>query len=245
MVIICTRSERADAVRISGSVAILVVVDDHIEHLGRQPCHRFQRVKPELRMLPHEGKLFGIELAGLFQDAQRDSRFADGLDNIPKRTYQEQIVSGVVLKTWRRSEGRCGRGRPWPRPLSLVERREAPHPCVIGCACRAPMRSRNVLLIYPRFATGTFWNYRATCEVVGRRCPAPPLGLITMAALLPSEWKVRLVDCNAQELTDDDLAWADLAMTGGMLVQQRETLAIIRRCHSRGLRVAVGGPDAT
>ncbi len=107
------------------------------------------------------------------------------------------------------------------------------------------MRPRNVLLIYPRFVTDTFWNYRSTCEAVGRRCPAPPLGLITMAALLPKEWKVRLIDCNAEALTDDDLAWADLAMTGGMLVQQRETFAIIRRCHSRKLRVAVGGPDAT
>jgi radical SAM superfamily enzyme YgiQ (UPF0313 family) len=107
------------------------------------------------------------------------------------------------------------------------------------------MQSRNVLLIYPRFAIGSFWNYRATCEAVGRRCPAPPLGLITMAALLPPEWTVRLIDCNAEALTDDHLAWADLAMTGGMLVQQRETFAIIRRCRSRGLRVAVGGPDAT
>ena len=88
-------------------------------------------------------------------------------------------------------------------------------------------------------------NARAACEAVGRRCPAPPLGLITMAALLPPEWTVRLIDCNAEALTDDDLAWADLAMTGGMLVQQRETLAIIRRCRSRGLPVAVGGPDAT
>jgi radical SAM superfamily enzyme YgiQ (UPF0313 family) len=107
------------------------------------------------------------------------------------------------------------------------------------------MQSRNVLLIYPRFDTGTFWNYRATCEVVGRRCPAPPLGLITVAALLPPQWTIRLVDCNAGALTNDDLAWADLAMTGGMLSQQRDTLAIIRRCSTRGLRVAVGGPDAT
>jgi radical SAM superfamily enzyme YgiQ (UPF0313 family) len=107
------------------------------------------------------------------------------------------------------------------------------------------MQSRNVLLIYPRFVTGTFWNYRSTCEVVGRRCPAPPLGLITMAALLPPEWTVRLIDCNAEALTDDDLAWADLAMIGGMLVQQRDAFAIIRRCRACGLRVAVGGPDAT
>jgi hypothetical protein len=81
------------------------------------------------------------------------------------------------------------------------------------------MQSRNVLLIYPRFVTASFWNYHSACEAVGRRCPAPPLGLITMAALLPPEWTVRLIDCNAEALTDDDLAWADLAMTGGMLVQ--------------------------
>jgi len=107
------------------------------------------------------------------------------------------------------------------------------------------MQPRNVLLIYPRFAPGSFWNYRATCEAVGRRCPAPPLGLITMAALLPPEWSVRLIDRNAEELADADLAWADLVMTGGMLVQQRDTLAIIRRCRARGLPVAIGGPDVT
>src|SRR5215475_13758302 len=107
------------------------------------------------------------------------------------------------------------------------------------------MQSRNVLLIYPRFVTGTFWNYRSTCEVVGRRCPAPPLGLITMAALLPPEWTLRLVDCNAEPLTDTHLAWADLVMTGGMFVQQRDTLAIIARCRAARVPVVVGGPDAT
>ena len=117
--------------------------------------------------------------------------------------------------------------------MKCKDRRETGH-----ATSQRPPRS------YPRFATGTFWNFRSTCEAVGRRCPAPPLGLITMAALLPPEWTVRLVDCNAEVLTDDDLAWADLAMTGGMLVQQRQTFAIIRRCRSHGLRVAVGGPDA-
>ena len=74
---------------------------------------------------------------------------------------------------------------------------------------------------------------------------APPLGLITMAALLPAEWTLRLVDCNAEPLTDTDLAGADLVMTGGMLVQQRDTLAIIARCRAARVPVVIGGPDAT
>ena len=107
------------------------------------------------------------------------------------------------------------------------------------------MQPRNVLLVYPRFADNSFWNYRETCEAVGRRCPAPPLGLITMAALLPAAWTLRLVDCNAEPLTDPDLAWADLVMTGGMFVQQRDTLEIVARCRAARVPVVIGGPDAT
>src|SRR4029453_2649229 len=105
----------------------------------------------------------------------------------------------------------------------------------------ASMRQRNVLLVYPRFADNSFWNYRETCEAVGRRCPAPPLGPLTMAALLPPEWILRLVDCNAVPLTDTDLAWADLVMTGGMFVQQRDTLAIIARSRAARVRGGMGG----
>ena len=103
----------------------------------------------------------------------------------------------------------------------------------------------NVLLIYPRFAGGTFWNFAATCEVFGARYPAAPLGLITVAALLPSAWAIRLVDRNAEELTDGDLEWADLVMTGGMLPQQHDTLEIIDICRARGKPVVVGGPGVT
>ena len=107
------------------------------------------------------------------------------------------------------------------------------------------MQPRNVLLVYPQFLPHSFWVFTAACEALGRRCPAPPLGLITMAALLPPEWSVRLIDRNAEELTEADLAWADLVMTGGMLVQQRDTLDIIQRCHAHGVPVAIGGPDVT
>jgi radical SAM superfamily enzyme YgiQ (UPF0313 family) len=101
------------------------------------------------------------------------------------------------------------------------------------------------LLVYPRFATDSFWNFAETCELFGARCTALPLGLITMAALLPSSWNVRLVDRNAEELTDEDLDWADIVMTGGMLPQQRDTLTVIDLAHAHGKSVAVGGPSVT
>jgi len=107
------------------------------------------------------------------------------------------------------------------------------------------LRACNVLLIYPRFAADTFWNFAATCELFGAKYPAAPLGLITVAALLPPSWSVRLIDRNAEELTDGQLEWADLVMTGGMLPQQPDTLAIIELCRLHKKPVAVGGPAVT
>jgi radical SAM superfamily enzyme YgiQ (UPF0313 family) len=107
------------------------------------------------------------------------------------------------------------------------------------------VRTYNVLMIYPRFAGGTFWNFAATCDLFGARYPAAPLGLITVAALLPPAWPVRLVNRNTEELTDGDLAWADLVMTGGMLSQQHDTLEIIAICRAHGKPVVVGGPGVT
>ena len=108
----------------------------------------------------------------------------------------------------------------------------------------APHR-RNVLLVYPRFSNESFWNYRKSCEVVGARYPTIPLGLITVAAMLPSHWDVRLVNCNTEELLDEDLEWADLVLSGGMLFQQASTRDLIDLCRARGKQVAVGGPDVS
>lgn len=99
--------------------------------------------------------------------------------------------------------------------------------------------------MFPRFAGTSFWNYRATCRLLGARYPAAPLGLITVAALLPSSWELRLVDCNTRELRDEDLAWADVILTGGMLPQRYDALCLIERAHAFGKPVVVGGPDAT
>jgi radical SAM superfamily enzyme YgiQ (UPF0313 family) len=106
-------------------------------------------------------------------------------------------------------------------------------------------RKCRVLMIYPRFTADTFWNFAEACDLMGVRYPAAPLGLITVAALLPANWEIRFVDRNADELTGGDLAWAELVMTGGMLSQQPDTLEVIDLCHRHGKPVVVGGPDAT
>jgi radical SAM superfamily enzyme YgiQ (UPF0313 family) len=106
-------------------------------------------------------------------------------------------------------------------------------------------RPCNVLMIYPRFAEGTFWNFAGACELFGAKYPTAPLGLITVAALLPPAWNVRLVDRNTEPLNDADLEWADLVMTGGMLPQHFDAIEIIELCRARGKPVAVGGPAVT
>ena len=108
----------------------------------------------------------------------------------------------------------------------------APRPC-------------NVLMLYPLFVADSFWSFAETCQLMGVRRPAAPLGLITVAAMLPGSWTVRLVDCNTASFTDDDFAWADVVFTGGMLSQQADTLRLIELCRSRGKPVVVGGPDPT
>ena len=103
----------------------------------------------------------------------------------------------------------------------------------------------NALMIHPRFSPHSFWNYKATCEVVGRRYSATPLGLLTVAALLPDTWTIRLIDCNVEDVTDADMQWADVVMTGGMLPQQPEIVRWIDVAHSHGKPVVVGGPAVT
>jgi radical SAM superfamily enzyme YgiQ (UPF0313 family) len=101
------------------------------------------------------------------------------------------------------------------------------------------------LLISPRFSELSYWNYREVCELFGARYPAAPLGLVTVAALLPQEWEIRLLDLNVREMNTALLDWADIVMAGGMIPQQWNLLALIELCHARGKRIAVGGQDPT
>lgn len=101
-----------------------------------------------------------------------------------------------------------------------------------------------VLLIYPEFLP-SFWSLTETCELGGRKTLLPPLGLLTVAALLPASWKFRLADLNVRTLTSDDWQWADLVMISGMIIQREGVLSLVREAKDRGKTVVVGGPYAT
>jgi len=103
----------------------------------------------------------------------------------------------------------------------------------------------NVLMVFPRFNSNSFWNYWETCAVMGRKYSAAPLGMITVAALLPEKWTVRLVDRNIEELPEGDIDWADMIMIGAMLPQQADTKQVIALAHAHDKPVVLGGPDVT
>ena len=105
-----------------------------------------------------------------------------------------------------------------------------------------------VLLVNPQFNGDSFWAYKAACQLVGKSYPSPSLGLITVAAMLPSDWALRLIDRNIEEDEDEfdrALAWADLVLASGMLFQQRDHFAVIERARAAGKPIAVGGPDVS
>ena len=107
------------------------------------------------------------------------------------------------------------------------------------------MAGTNVLMVFPRFNQNSFWSLQAACDIWGVKCPCPPLGMMTLAALLPAAWNIKLVNRNAEELLPEHLAWADVVFTGGMLPQRADTLVLIEMCRELGKPVAVGGPDPT
>ncbi|MCC5828889.1 MAG: B12-binding domain-containing radical SAM protein [Phycisphaeraceae bacterium] len=99
----------------------------------------------------------------------------------------------------------------------------------------------NVLLLYPRFPS-TFWSMQHALRFVRKRSAMPPLGLITVAAMLPADWTLRLIDLNIRKLTEADLAWADVAMISAMSVQKPSARELIARCRARQVPIIAGGP---
>ncbi len=99
----------------------------------------------------------------------------------------------------------------------------------------------HILLIYPEFPD-TFWSFKHALKFVGKRAALPPLGLLTIASMLPKEWSLRLVDTNVRRLRKKDLAWADCAFISAMVVQRESARQLIARCKEAGLRIAAGGP---
>ena len=104
-------------------------------------------------------------------------------------------------------------------------------------------RPTRILFLQPWFGDDSFWNYRVTCEYAGKKYPAPPLNLITIAAMLPQTWEFRLVDENVETLRDEDILWADLVMSTAMLPQRPRAMRLIEHVQKLGRPIMLGGPD--
>jgi radical SAM superfamily enzyme YgiQ (UPF0313 family) len=98
-----------------------------------------------------------------------------------------------------------------------------------------------VLMVWPRFPP-SFWGFEGVLEMVPERAMSPPLGLITVAALCPSTWEVRLIDHAFEELRDEDICWADLVMVSAMHAQRADALEILSQARALGRRTFAGGP---
>ena len=100
----------------------------------------------------------------------------------------------------------------------------------------------NILLVYPRFSE-TFWSFRHLLQFIGKKAVFPPLGLITVAAMLPPLWEKKLVDLNiCDKLADKDIKWADYVFIGVMTPQSDSAEKVVQRCNEIGTPVVIGGP---
>ncbi len=98
-----------------------------------------------------------------------------------------------------------------------------------------------ILLVYPKYPD-TFWSFKYALKFIAKKASFPPLGLLTVAAMLPDEWEKRLVDMNVTALTDDDLMWADYVFISAMIVQSKSVMEVIRRCNGLDVKIVAGGP---
>ena len=98
-----------------------------------------------------------------------------------------------------------------------------------------------ILLVYPEFPD-TFWSFKHALRFIRKRSTFPPLGLLTVAAILPEHWEKRLVDMNTEPLTQRDLAWADCVFVSAMIVQRESAKEVLARAKAAGARTVAGGP---
>jgi len=98
-----------------------------------------------------------------------------------------------------------------------------------------------IVLVYPP-TPDTFWSFKHVLQLVSKRSAFPPLGLLTVAAMLPKHWELRLVDMNVERLRDKDVEWADYVFLSAMLVHREAIAGIAARCQRLGKPVVAGGP---
>lgn len=101
-----------------------------------------------------------------------------------------------------------------------------------------------ILLVYPETPT-TFWSFHNALKFIAKKSSEPPLGLLTVAAMLPADWEQKLVDLNVSHLSDQQIGWADYVFLSGMNVHFKSMKEIIARCNRLGARVIAGGPLVT
>ena len=97
------------------------------------------------------------------------------------------------------------------------------------------------LLVYPKYPE-TFWSFNHALKFISKKAAFPPLGLLTVAAMLPDGWEKRLVDMNVSSLSDKDIEWADYVFISAMVVQKDSARDVIERCKKIGVKVVAGGP---
>ena len=101
-----------------------------------------------------------------------------------------------------------------------------------------------ILLVYPKYPE-TFWSFRHALKFVAKKAAFPPLGALTVAAMLPDEWEKKLVDENVSKLKDKDIEWADMVFISAMLAQGENAKIVIQRCKAKGKIIVAGGPAFT
>ena len=99
----------------------------------------------------------------------------------------------------------------------------------------------NILLVYPEYPD-TFWSFKHALKFVSKKASFPPLGLLTIASMLPKDWDKKLIDMNAAKLKDEDILWADYVFISAMSIQSESADEIIHRCKSLGTKIVAGGP---
>jgi len=103
----------------------------------------------------------------------------------------------------------------------------------------------NILLVYPQFPETTFWKFSHALRFVGKKASLPPMGLLTVASLLPQSWNLKLVDINIDPLKDEDVLWADYVFISAMTVQKASVREIIDKCLQLDRKIVAGGPHFT
>ncbi|MFH1382466.1 MAG: B12-binding domain-containing radical SAM protein [Chloroflexota bacterium] len=98
-----------------------------------------------------------------------------------------------------------------------------------------------ILLVYPKYPD-TFWSFRYALRFIRKKASFPPLGLLTVAAMVPAEWEKKVVDLNVAALSDGDIKWADYVFISAMTVQRDSARETIARCQKLGTMVVAGGP---